>query len=58
MLHLSLAGNILLAIGGKPKLYDSDYIPAYPMAMPGRVPELTLQLRKLTKEQLETFIQV
>ncbi|KIJ40737.1 hypothetical protein M422DRAFT_32162 [Sphaerobolus stellatus SS14] len=58
MLHLSLVGNILLAVAGKPTLYDPDYIPSYSMVMPGRVPELTLQLRKLTKENLETFIQV
>jgi hypothetical protein len=57
MLHLSLAGNILLAVGGKPKLYDPKIIPSYPMLMEGRVPPLTLHLRKMTKANLETFIQ-
>jgi hypothetical protein len=58
MLHLSLAGNILLAVGGTPKLYDPHIIPRYPMLMPGRVPDLVLNLRKLTKENLQTFIDV
>jgi hypothetical protein len=58
MLHLSLAGNILRAVGGQPKLYDVDYIPCYPMLMPGRVPKLWLQLRRANKKNLQTFIDV
>ena len=58
MLHLSLAGNVLRAVGGKPKLYDPDIIPIYPMLMPGRIPDLELRLRKMTKENLQTFIDV
>jgi hypothetical protein len=58
MLHLSLAGNVLRAVGGTPKLYDVKYMPSYPMIMPGRVPKLWLQLRKATKANLQTFIDV
>ncbi|TDL17872.1 hypothetical protein BD410DRAFT_535231 [Rickenella mellea] len=58
MLHLSLAGNTLLAVGGTPKLYDSSIIPKYPAPMLGRVPELILELRGLTKENLQLFIDV
>jgi hypothetical protein len=58
MLHLSLAGNILLAVGGTPKLYDVKYMPSYPMLMPGRVPKLWLQLRKANKANLQTFLDV
>lgn len=58
MLHLALAGNTLLAVGGTPKLYDPKIIPAYPTPMLGRVPELILHLRQMTKENLNTFIQV
>lgn len=58
MLHLALAGNTLLAVGGTPILYDPKIIPAYPTPMLGRVPELTLHLRQMTKENLNTFIQV
>jgi Ferritin-like len=58
MLHLSLAGNILLAVGGEPKVYDPLIIPQYPMLMPGRVPDLELNLRSMTKDHLQTFIEV
>ena len=58
MLHLSLAGNVLRAVGGKPTLYDYHYIPSYPMLMPGRVPKLWLELRKANKANLQTFIDV
>uniref|UniRef100_A0A8H8CET3 Iminophenyl-pyruvate dimer synthase domain-containing protein n=1 Tax=Psilocybe cubensis TaxID=181762 RepID=A0A8H8CET3_PSICU len=58
MLHLSLAGNVLLAVGGNPKLYDPRYIPSYPAFMPGRVPKLWLQLRKASKANIQTFIDV
>jgi hypothetical protein len=56
MLHLSLAGNTLLAVGGTPKLYDPEIISAYPTPMLGRTPELILSLRKMTKENLQTYI--
>ena len=58
MLHLSLAGNILRAVGGQPKLYDVNYIPYYPMLMPGRVPKLWLELRRANKRNLQTFLDV
>ena len=58
MLHLTQAGNVLLAIGGRPTLYDPKWVPDYPMQMPGRVPKLMMYLREATKTNLETFIQV
>lgn len=58
MLHLILAGNTLLAIGGAPKLYDYDVIPLYPSFMLFRTPNLLLSLRELTKDNLQTFIDV
>lgn len=56
MLHLSLAGNILLSIGGKPKL--QDIVPKYPSSMLGHFPKLELNLRRLNAKQLETFLAV
>jgi hypothetical protein len=58
MLHLSLAGNMLKAIGGEPVLYDPHKVPVYPMDMAGREPALSLQLRKLTNKHIETYIEV
>lgn len=56
MLHLSLAGNILRAIGGTPKVYD--IVPKYPAPMLGHSPKLELNLRGLNAKQLETFLAV
>ncbi|RUS35542.1 ferritin-like-domain-containing protein [Jimgerdemannia flammicorona] len=56
MLHLSLAGNVLLAVGGQPKLYDENVIPTFPGTLPYRVPPLPLNLRAATEKQLEAFI--
>ncbi len=56
MLHLSLAGNILRAIGGTPKVYD--IVPKYPAPMLGHSPKLELNLRALGAKQLETFLAV
>jgi hypothetical protein len=58
MLHLTLAGNVLRAVGGKFKVYDPDFIPKYPMNMPGRIPLLKFHLRSLTEEQLKVFTEV
>ena len=34
MLHLTIAGNILIAIGGRPAINTPDFIPAYPGPLP------------------------
>jgi hypothetical protein len=44
MLHLCLARNLLVAIGGEIRFYDRDFIPVYPAPMLHRVPTLMLQL--------------
>src|SRR5262245_44855411 len=60
MSHMALAGNILTAIGGKPQLANSDFLPSYPLnALPGRIPQkLSIGLRPLTKKQLQVFMQI
>jgi hypothetical protein len=58
MLHLSLAGNILKAIGGTPKLYSTEVIPKYPCNLPFHTPELYLELAAADKDQVHKFIQV
>jgi hypothetical protein len=44
MLHLSLAGNTLCAVGSTLKLYDLKIILSYLMLMPGLIPNLKLNL--------------
>ncbi|GJJ10940.1 hypothetical protein Clacol_005169 [Clathrus columnatus] len=62
MLHLSLAGNILCAIGGEPKLYslnppDSENHPKFP-SYPDKMfyQETPLNLRGATKANIRTFL--
>ena len=54
MLHFALAGNILCAIGGKPKLYGEGFTPKYPTLIFSD--NVQLNLRGTTKENLETFV--
>ena len=50
MLHMSLAANILNAIGGSPDFASAQVIPVYPSQLPGDLhPELTLHLSPLSK---------
>ena len=58
MLHLCLVGNALRGIGSLPILYDASVIPQYPGPMLGRTPELILNLRRLTKSNVDTFVSV
>lgn len=54
MLHLALAANLLLAVGGEPDFRDPALRPAYPCALPRIWPPLTLNLAPATPEQLRT----
>lgn len=56
MLHLSLARNLLIAVGGWDLLsfYDRDVVPSYPTPMLHRVPELTLQLEPCSQSLTTT----
>ena len=50
MLHLCLARNLLVAIGGAKQVsfYDKDFVPSYPSPMLHRVPTLMLGLERCT----------
>jgi hypothetical protein len=60
MLHLCLVRNLMVAIGrgGEIKFYDENFIPQYPSNMLNRYPDLPLNLRRLSNEQLDTFIEL
>ncbi len=51
MLHLCLARNLMIAIGGAKQIhfYDEDFVPTYPSPMAHRVPPLMLQLEPCTE---------
>ena len=53
MLHMSLACNLLNAIGGSPQISVPGFIPIYPTGLPGSLaPGLTVNLRKCSIDQI------
>jgi hypothetical protein len=60
MSHLALAGNVLSAINGSPKLAFADFIPNYPVKeLPGGIFQpMPVQLLPLTREQISVFMQI
>lgn len=59
MLHMTLACNVLNALGGTPEIDTPDFIPAYPGPLPGGVQsDLTVHLAPFSMTQLQTFLQI
>lgn len=59
MLHMTLACNVLNAIGGAPDIDKPDFIPVYPGHLPGGVQGgLTVHLRPFSMLQLQTFLDI
>ncbi len=46
MLHIALASNLLVAVGGQPKLYGPDIVPKYPGPVPHHRRGLTVNLER------------
>ena len=57
MLHMSLACNILKALGGKPKIYGKSPEP-FPTNLPHHEAGFSFDLSKLTEDQLEKFMEI
>lgn len=59
MLHMTLASNLLNALGGTPQINTPDFIPNYPGPLPGGVEsDLTANLAPFSMTQLETFLNI
>jgi photosystem II stability/assembly factor-like uncharacterized protein/uncharacterized membrane protein len=59
MLHMGLACNMLVAIGGTPLLAHPDVAPKYPGELPwGIRPGLRVTLRKLDRAQAKVFMDI
>lgn len=59
MLHMALACNLLVAVGGSPVLNSPDSVPMYPGPLPGGVnPDLTVSLQGLSRDALLLFMQM
>lgn len=59
MLHMSMVCNMLVGIGGEPKIYSSDQRLSFPTGLPGDVhPELFLHLEGLSDCSLRNFMEI
>src|SRR5262245_41269998 len=60
MYHFALAGNLLSAIGGVPRIANAVFLPKYPLsALPGGIAQkLPIDLKPLTRGQVEVFMQI
>ena len=59
MLHMTLASNVMNALGGSPVIDQPGFIPTYPGPLPGGVEsELKVNLAPFSMDQLAAFLQI
>lgn len=58
MLHLTLAANILNAVGGTPDLTTPDFVPSYPTPLPDGEKDFKVDLRRFSRDAVETFLKI
>jgi hypothetical protein len=58
MLHLTLAANVMNAVGGSPDLTRPGFVPSYPAYLPDGEDDFTVDLRSFSPEAIETFCQI
>ncbi|CAL9466601.1 ferritin-like domain-containing protein [Streptomyces sp. enrichment culture] len=58
MLHLTLVANVLNAVGGKPDLTRSGFVPDYPTYLPCGPTYFQVHLRPFSREALDTFLNI
>ena len=50
MLHVALASNLLVSVGGQPRIYHEDVVPRYPCPVPHHREGLTVNLERCSVE--------
>lgn len=58
MLHLSLAANLLNAVGGEPKLTYPGFVPRYPHSLPHSGEKFKVSIERFSKAALRTFLKI
>jgi len=58
MLHLTLVGNLLNAVGGTPDLTQAGFVPAYPSYLPDGELDFTVNCERFSKNAIETFLKI
>ena len=58
MLHLTLAANILNAVGGTPDLTQPGFVPEYPAYLPDGETDFAVSRRPFSREALQGFLSI
>lgn len=58
MLHLTLAANLLNAIGGTPDLTVEGFVPTFPTPLPDGETDFEVSLMKFSREAIDTFCRI
>ena len=58
MLHMSLAANVLNAIGGRPAIKNPAFVPEYPTVLPHFYDSPFVQIEPFSKDAIRTFMQI
>lgn len=58
MLHLTLAANILNAIGGAPDVVSDGFVPLYPAYLPDGETDFEVNLTKFSPEAIQSFLKI
>lgn len=58
MLHMTLAANLLNAVGGRPQLDNPKMLPGYPNPLPHGDRSFEISLSRFGHEALETFLKI
>ncbi|HUR35631.1 MAG TPA: ferritin-like domain-containing protein [Vicinamibacterales bacterium] len=58
MLHMTLAANVLNAVGGAPSLDKPDFIPRYPAYLPHSANAFQVSLLPFSPEAVDTFLKI
>jgi hypothetical protein len=58
MLHLTLAANLLNAVGGTPSLTERGFVPQYPHRLPHCGDRFEVSIERFSKTAIETFLRI
>ena len=58
MLHLTLAANILNAVGGEPDLTVPGFVPNYPAFLPTGATDFQVDLQAFSEAAVDTFLKI
>ncbi len=58
MLHLTLAANLLNAVGGTPDLSQPGFVPLYPAYLPDGESDFQVSCERFSREAIATFLKI